>query len=83
MLEIRASEPYVRIVNNAGIEVKCGENALITGLSIETNLDISNKSSIIFKIISEPKFGQILVNESVATQFTLEVCHLIHNLQQI
>lgn len=75
VLEIRASEPYIKLVNNTGMAVKYGENGVINTsyLSIETNLDLSNKSKVLFKLISEPKFGQLLVNERVANRFTLAV----------
>lgn len=74
-MEIRASDPYIRVINNTGIVVKYGTNRLITAsnLAIESNLDLSNKSSIIFKIIAEPRLGVILVAETEATQFTMEV----------
>lgn len=74
VVEIRASEPYLRVVNNTGIVIKYGLNGLITtsNLAIDTNIDLSNKSSILFRITAEPKFGQLLVNEKMANQFTLE-----------
>ena len=85
VLEIRASDPYVRVVNNTGIAVKYGENGLITttSLSIDTNFDMTNKSNFIFKITSEPKFGQILVNERAANLFTLEVSRAMQFCRQI
>ncbi len=74
VLEIRAAEPYLRLANNTGLVLKYGMNGLITSahLDVDTNVDTSNKSTVLFRLTSEPKFGQVLVNEKMANQFTLE-----------
>lgn len=47
ILEIEASNPYLRISQNTGLVVKYGESSLITinNLTVESNMDISKKRS--------------------------------------
>nr|XP_027195473.1 chondroitin sulfate proteoglycan 4-like [Dermatophagoides pteronyssinus] len=71
-LEIRASDPYIEIINNTGAVVKYGDTCLITSqnLSIETNLPDMNE--IFIKLLTEPHYGQILINEKSTNHFTLQ-----------
>ena len=71
-LEIRASDPYIEIRNNTGSVVKYGETCLITSqnLSVETNLP--DKNEIFIKLLNEPHYGQILINEKSTNHFTLQ-----------
>lgn len=72
-LLIKASEPYIEIKANNGIIVKYGETSVITSknLSIETNFP--DKNEIFIKLITETRFGEILINEKPTNQFSLQV----------
>ncbi|XP_022246214.1 chondroitin sulfate proteoglycan 4-like [Limulus polyphemus] len=69
-VKIRASDPFINVTTNTGLIVRRGDIELITSknLSIETNVG-SNLDDVMFKIISRPKHGEILIKGSVANQF--------------
>uniref|UniRef100_A0A8D2ZWR2 Chondroitin sulfate proteoglycan 4 n=1 Tax=Scophthalmus maximus TaxID=52904 RepID=A0A8D2ZWR2_SCOMX len=74
LLEIQASEPYLRVVNNAIIVMDHGSTKTLntTLLSVDTNMDIRNESEIKFQIISPPSDGRIIVSGIEASAFTQE-----------
>ncbi|KAE8636342.1 hypothetical protein XENTR_v10002945 [Xenopus tropicalis] len=72
LLEVSASEPYVKVVNNTGLLVQKGKEQIITisNISIATNLYIESYKEIVYNIASSPKYGKILVQGSAAESFT-------------
>ncbi|XP_067134539.1 LOW QUALITY PROTEIN: chondroitin sulfate proteoglycan 4-like [Centruroides vittatus] len=71
VLEIEASEPFLRVSGNTGLVVRRGENAPLTSanLTVETNLD-TEPAEIIYKVVSVPKHGDLLIGGKQITQFT-------------
>lgn len=78
-LNIQASDAYLSVVTNTGLVVKYGENGVIShhNLSIETNMDVLSKRDVLFKLTTEPKYGQLLINDKPVNQFTLQVSELV------
>ncbi|KAK7891797.1 hypothetical protein WMY93_023760 [Mugilogobius chulae] len=74
ILQIQASEPYLRLVNNTMIVIDHGATKTLntTLLSAETNLDITDDSEITFRITSAPEDGRIIVSGIEASEFTQE-----------
>ncbi|XP_072290897.1 chondroitin sulfate proteoglycan 4 [Eucyclogobius newberryi] len=74
LLQIQASDPYLRLVNNTMIVIDHGATKTLntTLLSAETNLDIIDDSEIMFRIISAPEDGRIIVSGIEASKFTQE-----------
>ncbi|NXA86655.1 CSPG4 protein, partial [Melanocharis versteri] len=72
LLEVNATDPYVRLANNTGLLVQKGkEETVSTGnLSATTNQDIRNDHELTYKILSFPKYGRIYVNNLVMDSFT-------------
>ncbi|XP_061473901.1 chondroitin sulfate proteoglycan 4-like [Rhineura floridana] len=72
LLEVSASDPYVRLANNTGLLIQKGREGTITtaNLSATTNQDIRSDHEITFEISLSPKYGQVLVNNLVAGTFT-------------
>uniref|UniRef100_A0A2C9K2C2 Laminin G domain-containing protein n=1 Tax=Biomphalaria glabrata TaxID=6526 RepID=A0A2C9K2C2_BIOGL len=60
---VQASPPYIKVVNNTGVEVKQGASAAISSfnLSLETNLNL-NPETIIFRVVEAPKYGIIRID---------------------
>ena len=60
-LEVRASEPFIRIINNTGLEVSRGQSVPIgaMNLSLESNLYV-NDTDIEFQLLTAPMYGAIL-----------------------
>ncbi|XP_053634278.1 chondroitin sulfate proteoglycan 4 [Cherax quadricarinatus] len=73
ILEIVASEPFIEIVNNSGIIVQRGQEAVISNynLSVETNMNAWG-SDIVFHVTAAPRYGRLMVNGQSVTkhQFT-------------
>ncbi|XP_009987067.1 PREDICTED: chondroitin sulfate proteoglycan 4-like, partial [Tauraco erythrolophus] len=72
LLEVSATDPYVRLANNTGMLVQKGEEKTLTtaNLSAVTNQDIRNDNEITYEIFSFPKYGRIYVNNLLTDSFT-------------
>ncbi|KAM9253244.1 chondroitin sulfate proteoglycan 4-like [Dugong dugon] len=72
LLEVSASDPYVRIANNTGLLVQRGKDSYLTGanLSVTTNQDVRTDLEIKFHIVQLPKHGRVLVDSSVSRSFS-------------
>uniref|UniRef100_A0A8B9ZYY8 Chondroitin sulfate proteoglycan 4 n=1 Tax=Anas zonorhyncha TaxID=75864 RepID=A0A8B9ZYY8_9AVES len=62
LLEVQASEPYIKIVNNTGLAIPQGSQGSIDAsvLSLETNMDIRSDEEIRFLITALPRWGAVL-----------------------
>uniref|UniRef100_A0A493U353 Chondroitin sulfate proteoglycan 4 n=1 Tax=Anas platyrhynchos platyrhynchos TaxID=8840 RepID=A0A493U353_ANAPP len=62
LLEVQASEPYIKIVNNTGLAIPQGSQGSIDAsvLSLETNMDIRSDEEIRFLITAPPQWGAVL-----------------------
>lgn len=74
LLEIQASEPYLRVVNNETIDIDHGSTKTLDTslLSADSNMDIRDDSKIKFQITSPPSDGRIIVSGIEALEFTQE-----------
>lgn len=74
LLQIQASEPYLRVVNNTIIVIDHGSTKTIntTLLSTDSNMDIRHDSEIKFQVTSPPSDGRIIVSGIEASEFTQE-----------
>ncbi|KAM7166940.1 chondroitin sulfate proteoglycan 4-like isoform 3-T3 [Macrochelys suwanniensis] len=84
LLEVSASDPYVRLANNTGLLVQKGKERTITttNLSAITNQDIRRDHEIIYEIFLSPKHGRIYVNNLATDSFTqldLKRGHVIYS----
>ncbi|KAH0619843.1 hypothetical protein JD844_014184 [Phrynosoma platyrhinos] len=72
LLEVQASDPYIKINNYSGLVVHQGSQATIDSsvLSLETNMDIRNDEDILFRIIAPPKWGVVLRDGQEVSFFT-------------
>lgn len=72
LLEVNATDPYLRLANNTGLLVQKGKEEIVTtaNLSASTNQDIRNDHEITFQITTFPKYGKIYVNSLVMDSFT-------------
>uniref|UniRef100_A0A663N7L5 Laminin G domain-containing protein n=1 Tax=Athene cunicularia TaxID=194338 RepID=A0A663N7L5_ATHCN len=72
LLEVNATDPYVRLANNTGLLIQKGkEEALTTAnLSAITNQDIRSDHELTYEILSFPKYGRIYVNNLLMDSFT-------------
>ncbi|NWU66877.1 CSPG4 protein, partial [Pterocles burchelli] len=72
LLEVSATDPYVRLANNTGLLVEKGKEKTVTtaNLSAVTNQDIRNDHELIYEIFSFPKYGRIYVNYLLMDSFT-------------
>uniref|UniRef100_A0A8D2PT16 Laminin G domain-containing protein n=1 Tax=Zosterops lateralis melanops TaxID=1220523 RepID=A0A8D2PT16_ZOSLA len=72
LLEINATDPYVRLANNTGLLVQKGKEETIStaNLSSITNQDIRNDHEVTYEILSFPKYGRIYVNNVLMDSFT-------------
>ncbi|NXQ89666.1 CSPG4 protein, partial [Nyctibius grandis] len=72
LLEVSATDPYIRLANNTGLLVQKGTEETITtaNLSAITNQDIRNDHEITYEIFSSPKYGRIYVNNLLMDSFT-------------
>lgn len=70
-LKVRASAPFVKVVNNTGIIVQRGDSSFISSdkLSIETNVN-ANGDDILYRITKGPKFGEIRREDLQTREFT-------------
>uniref|UniRef100_A0A452H3P3 Laminin G domain-containing protein n=1 Tax=Gopherus agassizii TaxID=38772 RepID=A0A452H3P3_9SAUR len=72
LLEVSASDPYVRLANNTGLLVQKGKERTITttNLSAITNQDIRRDHEITYELFLSPKHGRIFVNNLATDSFT-------------
>ncbi|KAG8456601.1 hypothetical protein GDO86_002398 [Hymenochirus boettgeri] len=72
LLEVSASDAYLRVINNTGVLVQKGKEQILTtfNISIDTNVYITNEEEIVYRIVSPPKYGQIYVNGLLAEFLT-------------
>ena len=78
-LRVRASPPFVHVVNNSGLIVQHGDSGFLStaNLSVDTNLNAYGED-IVYQISKEPaadgqvypKFGQILKDDVPVDSFT-------------
>ena len=63
LLEVRVTQPYVRVVNNTGLEVKVGGRVviLVANLSVTTNLDTTD-ADVRFAVIQPPSGGKLTLD---------------------
>ncbi|KAL8203890.1 UNVERIFIED_CONTAM: hypothetical protein K2H54_063098 [Gekko kuhli] len=80
LLEVSASDPYVRLVNNTGLLIQKGREGTITAanLSVTTNEDIRSNHEIVFQMFLFPKYGQVFVNNLALGTFTQHDLSLGH-----
>ncbi|XP_053304018.1 chondroitin sulfate proteoglycan 4-like [Spea bombifrons] len=62
LLEVSASEPFVKIVNNTGVLVQKGKEKTLTtaNISIVTNLYLTGDEQIVYDITLPPTHGKII-----------------------
>ncbi|NXA10976.1 CSPG4 protein, partial [Sapayoa aenigma] len=72
LLEVNATDPYIRLANNTGLLVQKGKEEIVStaNLSATTNQDIRNDHELIYEILSFPKYGRIYVNNLLMDSFT-------------
>ncbi|XP_074877239.1 chondroitin sulfate proteoglycan 4-like isoform X2 [Buteo buteo] len=72
LLEVNATDPYVRLANNTGLLVQKGKEETVTtaNLSAITNQDIRNDHELTYELLSFPKYGRIYVNNLLMDSFT-------------
>ncbi|NXO60683.1 CSPG4 protein, partial [Aramus guarauna] len=72
LLEVQASDPYIKIVNNTGLVIHQGSRGRIDSsvLSLETNMDIRSDEEIRFLITTPPRWGTVLRGEQPVMAFS-------------
>ncbi|XP_014799773.1 PREDICTED: chondroitin sulfate proteoglycan 4 [Calidris pugnax] len=72
LLEVQASDPYIKIVNNTGLVIHQGSRGTIDSsvLSLETNMDIRSDEEIRFLITVPPRWGTVLKGEQPVMAFS-------------
>ncbi|KAM6202169.1 chondroitin sulfate proteoglycan 4 [Rhynchocyon petersi] len=72
LLEVQASEPYLRVANGSSLVVPQGGQGTIdtTLLHLDTNLDIRSGAEVHYRVTSSPHWGQLLRDGHPATTFT-------------
>ncbi|NXJ62721.1 CSPG4 protein, partial [Rostratula benghalensis] len=72
LLEVQASDPYIKIVNNTGLVIHQGSRGTIDSsvLSLETNMDIRSDEEIRFLITVPPRWGTVLRGEQPVMAFS-------------
>ncbi|NXU19016.1 CSPG4 protein, partial [Pardalotus punctatus] len=72
LLEVNATDPYVRLANNTGLLVQKGKEETVStaNLSATTNQDIRSDHEFTYEILSFPKYGRIYVNNLLMDSFT-------------
>ncbi|KFV72597.1 Chondroitin sulfate proteoglycan 4, partial [Dryobates pubescens] len=72
LLEVQASDPYIKIVNNTGLVIPQGSQGSIDSsvLSLETNMDIRSDDEIRFLITTPPRWGTVLRGEQPVMAFS-------------
>ncbi|XP_015494656.1 chondroitin sulfate proteoglycan 4 [Parus major] len=72
LLEVQASDPYIKVVNNTGLVIQQGTQGGIDSsvLSLETNMDIRSDEEIRFLITTPPRWGTVLRGEQPVMAFS-------------
>ncbi|NXS58306.1 CSPG4 protein, partial [Brachypteracias leptosomus] len=72
LLEVQASDPYIKIVNNTGLVIHQGSQGRIDSsvLNLETNMDIRSDEEIRFLITTPPRWGMVLRGEQPVMAFS-------------
>ncbi|XP_078531202.1 chondroitin sulfate proteoglycan 4-like [Lissotriton helveticus] len=72
LLEVSASDPYVRVVNNTGLLVQKGKERILStaNFSVITNQDITSDSEIVYDIHMPPKYGILFLKNEPVDSFT-------------
>ncbi|XP_069483369.1 chondroitin sulfate proteoglycan 4-like [Ambystoma mexicanum] len=72
LLEVSASDPYVRVVNNTGLLVQKGKEKTlsIANFSAITNQDITSDKEIVYDIYLPPKYGMLFAGNVPIDSFT-------------
>ncbi|XP_074153019.1 LOW QUALITY PROTEIN: chondroitin sulfate proteoglycan 4 [Sminthopsis crassicaudata] len=72
LLEVQASEPYLRITNNSGLAVPQGGQGTIdtSVLGLDTNVDIRSSEEVHYRVTAAPRWGQLLRAGKPATAFS-------------
>ena len=70
-LKVKASSPFVKIVNNSGLIIQHGDSAFLStaNLSIVTNLNAFG-DDVKFRITGEPKYGEVMKDDVPVKTFT-------------
>ncbi|MBN3307833.1 CSPG4 protein, partial [Amia calva] len=74
LLEVQASDPYLRIVQNSIVVIDHGGSKTLdtTVLNAETNMDIKDFSEIRYEVTSPPRDGMIYLSGQEVTSFSQE-----------
>ncbi|XP_069347979.1 chondroitin sulfate proteoglycan 4 [Eulemur rufifrons] len=72
LLEVQASEPYLRVANGSGLVVPQGGQGTIDTavLHLDTNLDIRSGDEVYYHVTAGPRWGQLLRAGQPATAFS-------------
>uniref|UniRef100_G3RI02 Chondroitin sulfate proteoglycan 4 n=1 Tax=Gorilla gorilla gorilla TaxID=9595 RepID=G3RI02_GORGO len=72
LLEVRASEPYLRVANGSSLVVPQGGQGTIDTavLHLDTNLDIRSGDEVHYHITAGPRWGQLVRAGQPATAFS-------------
>ncbi|XP_005393557.1 PREDICTED: chondroitin sulfate proteoglycan 4 [Chinchilla lanigera] len=72
MLEVQASEPFLRVANGSSLVVPQGGQGTIdaTVLPLDTNLDIRSGDDVHYRVTGSPRWGQLLRAGQPATTFS-------------
>ncbi|XP_006888437.1 PREDICTED: chondroitin sulfate proteoglycan 4 [Elephantulus edwardii] len=72
LLEVQASEPYLRVANGSSLVVPQGGQGTIDTavLHLDTNLDIRSGTEVHYRVMSSPRWGQLLRDSQPATTFS-------------
>ncbi|XP_077141265.1 chondroitin sulfate proteoglycan 4-like [Ranitomeya variabilis] len=72
LLEVSASEPYIKIVHNTGLLVQKGKESILssTNFSIATNMYVESDHNVLYYITSPPKHGKIYIQNLLKDSFT-------------
>lgn len=71
LLEVQASEPYLRVANGSSLVVPQGGQGTIDTavLQLDTNLDIRSGDEVHYRVTAGPRWGQLLRAGQPATAF--------------
>ncbi|XP_077173689.1 chondroitin sulfate proteoglycan 4 [Paroedura picta] len=72
LLEVQASDPYLKIKNHTGLVIRQGGQGAIDSsiLGLETNMDIRNSEDVLFRITAPPQGGVVLRGDQEVSSFT-------------
>lgn len=72
LLEVQASDPYLKINNHKSLVIHQGSQGTIDSsvLSLETNMDVRKDEDILFRILVPPQWGVVLRGGQEASSFT-------------